>query len=187
MLRLIANSSVYQRAGRINAEERGNAEFYTHRTARRLPAEVLLDAVNRATGSGETFTGIPEGTRAIALPDPSVQSYFLDVFGRPARNSGCECARGSMPDLSQALHLANGTWLHEKITRENGRISKLLKAKKSGPEIVDDLYLSTLNRLPSAEERTIVDESIAAAPSPAEGYQDLLWTLINCTEFQFNH
>jgi hypothetical protein len=187
MLRLIANSSVYQRAGRINADDRGNAEFYTHRTPRRLPAEVLLDAVNRATGTGETFTGIPEGTRAIALPDPSVQSYFLDVFGRPARNSGCECARGSMPDLSQALHLANGTWLHEKIVRENGRVAKLLKAKKPQNEIVDELYLSTLNRLPTGEERAIVDDAIASAPTPAEGYQDLLWTLINCTEFQFNH
>ncbi|MGC3969926.1 MAG: DUF1549 and DUF1553 domain-containing protein [Pirellulales bacterium] len=130
LLRTICNSAVYQRASRVTPGERENSHFYTHRAPRRLPAEVLLDAVNRATGAGDVYEGVPEGTRAIALPDPSVRSYFLDLFGRPARNSGCECARGGMPDLSQALHLANGTYLHDKITNAKGRIEKATGAKR---------------------------------------------------------
>ncbi|MBL9094397.1 MAG: DUF1549 domain-containing protein [Planctomycetaceae bacterium] len=187
MLRTICNSAVYQRASRVAPGELENDQFYTHRAPRRLPAEVLLDAVNRATGSADVYEGVPEGTRAIALPDPSIKSYFLDLFGRPARNSGCECARGGMPDLSQALHLANGTYLHDKIARPKGRVDKLLAAKKSRREIVDELYLATLSRPPRDDERRTIDQLLAAAPNETEGYQDLLWTLINCTEFQFNH
>lgn len=187
LLRTICNSSVYQRASRITPGERENPQFYTHRAPRRLPAEALLDAVNRATGAADVYEGIPEGTRAIALPDPTVKSYFLDLFGRPARNSGCECARGGMPDLSQALHLANGTYLHDKIVRERGRVDRLASGKGTPDAIIDELYLATLSRLPRADERRTVKELLASAPRPKEGYQDLLWTLINCTEFQFNH
>ncbi len=187
MLRTICNSAVYQRASRVTPGERENPQFYTHRAPRRLPAEALLDAVNRATGAADVYEGIPEGTRAIALPDPSVKSYFLDLFGRPARNSGCECARGGMPDLSQALHLANGTYLHDKIVRERGRVDRLTSGKGTPDAIIDELYLATLSRLPRDDERQTVKELLATAPSPKEGYQDLLWTLINCTEFQFNH
>lgn len=188
ILRTICNSAVYQRASRVTPGERENPQFYTHRAPRRLPAEVLLDAVNRATGAADVYEGVPEGTRAIALPDPSVKSYFLDLFGRPARNSGCECARGGMPDLSQALHLANGTYLHDKITTAKGRVEKLTSRKEATHDaIVDELYMATLSRLPRDDERRTIAELMKEMPSAKEGYQDLLWTLINCTEFQFNH
>jgi len=187
LLRTICNSAVYQRASRVKAGPTENGDFYTHRMPKRMPAEALLDAVNRAVGATDSYEGVPDGTRAIALADPSIKSYFLDVFGRPARNSGCECARGGMPDLSQALHLANGAGLHEKITRDNGRLGKLLKAGKSRSAVIDELYLVTLTRLPTDDERSTIDELLTDAPSEAEGLQDLLWTLLNCTEFQFNH
>jgi hypothetical protein len=187
LLRTICNSNVYQRAGRVKNGPNDNADFYTHRLPKRLPAEVLLDSVNRAVAANDTYEGVPEGTRAIALPDPSIKSYFLDTFGRPVRNSGCECARGGLPDLSQALHLANGADLHAKITHEKGRLAKLLKNDKPRAAIIDELYLATLTRLPTDAERRTIDGLLADAPSETEGLQDLLWTLLNCTEFQFNH
>jgi hypothetical protein len=89
--------------------------LFTHRVPRRLSAEVLLDAINQVTSTTESFVGQPAGARAIALPDPTIESHFLSTFGRPQRNNPCECARGSNTELSQALHLANSSALHDKI------------------------------------------------------------------------
>ena len=187
LLRMICNSSVYQLAPELTPQRDVDGSLFTHRVPRRLPAEVLLDAVNQATGSVESFLGQPSGTRAIALPDPSIASLFLTTFGRPSRSSPCDCARGSAPDLSQVLHFANGTALHEKITAANGRLATALKAKRTDAELLEDLYLTALSRRPTKDEAAAVKEIIASASSRDEAWQDVLWTLVNCSEFMFGH
>ena len=192
LLRTICQSRVYQLASEISPDRDKDGMFYTHRVPRRLPAEVLLDAVNQAAGVTEKFPGVPAGTRAIALPDPSIPSYFLTAFGRPLRNNPCECARGGMPDLSQALHLVNSTAVHEKVVDSKGRLARLLMQNQnnstmSDARIIDELYLAALCRPPTAEEQAAVHELLATAPLRQEGFQDLLWTLLNCSEFVFNH
>src|SRR5207247_6331416 len=121
---------------------------YTRFTVRRLSAEQMADALDFATGTREKYPGLPLGTRAIQLPDAEVKSYFLDVFGRPPRQITCECERTTQPNIAQAMHLLNGTSLNKKIAAPNGRIDKLAKAKKAPAEMVDELYLATLSRLP---------------------------------------
>lgn len=187
LLRTICNSRIYQLAPELSPERDADGSLFTHRTPRRLPAEVLLDAVNQVTGTVETFVGQPTGTRAIALPDPTIASLFLNTFGRPSRNSPCDCARGTAPDLSQVLHFANGTALHEKITSSSGRLATGLKAKRSDQELLEELYLTALARRPTPEETEIVRETIAAGASREEAWQDVLWALVNCSEFMFGH
>jgi hypothetical protein len=217
LLRTICNSRVYQLASEFDVVRRGSPDpavprhsgdlrsaeglgqetkpqppdaegyFYTHCVARRIPAEVLLDAVNQATESREAFAGLPAGTRAISLPDPAVPSYFLTAFGRPLRNSPCECARTSQPDLTQALHLVNSPAIHQKVVAETGRVARLLKASRPDADLIEELYLSTLARLPTPAERQTITELLAEAPSKKEGFEDLLWTLLNSSEFVFNH
>lgn len=187
LLRRICNSRVYQLATELNPERDIDGQLFTHRVPRRLPAEVLLDAVNQVTGTSETFDGQPAGTRAIALPDPTVVSHFLTTFGRPFRNSSCECARGSAPDLSQVLHLANSTALHQKLVSPTGRLAVGLKAGRTDEEFVEELYLSALGRRPTEGERQAVRESLTDGTSREEAWQDVLWALINSAEFVFNH
>jgi hypothetical protein len=197
VLRTLCNSRTYQLASQFAPRHDAEGMFFTHRRPRRLPAEVLLDAINQAAGTEEKFddsrggrfgnTMVPRGTRAIALPDPTVNSYFLDVFGRPNRTSACECDRGSRADLSQVLHLINGDPIHEKAVAAKGRISRRLSAGASDTELVEELYLATFCRLPDKRERETVAGLIAAAPSRKEGFEDLLWALLNSTEFVFNH
>jgi hypothetical protein len=186
-LRTICNSRTYQLASEINPKRDVDGRLCTHRVPRRLTAEVLLDAVNQAAGTQETFDGLPPGTRAIALPDPTIPSYFLNTFGRPLRNNPCDCARGSTPDLAQALHLVNSTLLHGKVTGENSRLGKLIKANATDEDITAELYLATFGRRPTTEETAAVKELVATAPNRAEGFQDILWTLLNSSEFVFNH
>jgi hypothetical protein len=187
LLRTICRSSVYQLAVEISAERDREGDLFTHRVARRLPAEVLLDAVNQATGYLEPFEGTPAGTRAIALPDPTVVSSFLTTFGRPQRINPCECARESSPDLLQALHLLNNPALQTRIAHADGRIARLVKAARPDNEIATELYLATVSRRPNEHELAQVRELLREAPSPREGWEDILWALLNSPEFAFNH
>jgi len=187
LLRRICNSRVYQLAAELKPARDLDGQLFTHRVPRRLPAEVLLDAVNQVTGTSETFDGQPEGTRAIALPDPTVVSHFLTTFGRPFRNTSCECARGSAPDLSQVLHLANSSALHQKLVSPTGRLAVGIEAGRTDDELTDELYLSALGRHPTDGERQAVRESLVEGASREEAWQDVLWALINCAEFVFNH
>jgi hypothetical protein len=188
LLRTILNSRAYQLSSLTtpgNAADAANVH-YARFTVRRLTAEQLADALDFATGTREKYKGLPLGTRAIQLPDAGVQSFLLDVFGRPSRQIVCECERTAQPNIAQALHLLNGDFLNKKLTASTGRIETLLKAKKALPEVVEELYLVTLSRPPRADETTRALEWLRHAPTPREGAQDLLWALLNSREFLFN-
>ena len=187
LIRTICNSHVYQLASEAAPERDQEGMFYTHHPFRRMPAAVMLDAVNQATECSEQFEGIPVGTRAISLPDPAIKSYFLTAFGRSQRNSPCECATSNAPDLAQSLHLINGKTIDEKVASEKGRLARILKIKTPDANIIDELYLASLSRPPTSGERDRAAKLVATAPTQKEGFEDLLWTLLNCTEFVFNH
>ncbi|MBW3540590.1 MAG: DUF1549 and DUF1553 domain-containing protein [Planctomycetes bacterium] len=187
LVRTILNSRAYQLASRVTSETDRDGTFCTHRRYRRLPAPVLLDAVNFATGATESFEGLPRGTRALALPDPAVQSHFLTTFGRSVRSSPCECATSNESDLAQALHLLNGQAMGARISAKDGRLARLLASEESDAEIVDELFFATWSRPPIDTEREAAMAVIAEAPSRQEGFEDLLWTLLNSTAFVFNH
>ncbi|HZZ78554.1 MAG TPA: DUF1553 domain-containing protein [Gemmataceae bacterium] len=189
LLRTVMNSRAYQLSSiKIPANEADASNVhYTRFTVRRLTAEQLADALDYATGTQEKYAGLPLGTRAIQLPDSRVKSYLLDVFGRPPRQVTCECERVTQPNIAQALHLLNGDALGKKIATPTGRIDTLLKAKKSHEQIVEELYLVTLSRVPNADEIDRANRWIREAATPREGLQDLLWVLLNSREFTFNH
>ncbi len=189
LLRTIMNSRAYQLSSSVapgNTADVNNV-FFAHYTVKRLSAEQLADALDAVTGTREKYQGLPLGTRAIQLPDTSIRSFLLDVFGRPPRQITCECERTVQPNIAQALHLMNGDLLNKKIAAPAGRIETLFNNKTPLPAVIDEMYESTLSRPPSTEEVTQAQTWIAAATSPKEGVQDLLWVLLNSREFLFNH
>ena len=187
LLRTIANSATYQRATEITPTRDSDGIFFTHRTPRKMPAEVMLDAINQVTKGSDAFESFPTGTRAMWLPDPAVESYFLDVFGRPARVSNCECERPRRADLRQVLHLLNGDALQQKITRPEGRVAKLETSGATEEVLIEEIYLAALSRRPLAEELSAAKQIIASAPSRREGCEDLMWAVLNLAEFSVNH
>jgi hypothetical protein len=189
LLRTIFTSRAYQRSAAVgpgNAADAANV-YHTRYTRKRLTAEELADAIDFATGTREKYQGLPRGTRAIQLPDTTIRSYLLDVFGRPARQVACECERTAQPNIAQALHLLNGDFLNRKIDDPNGRIATLLKAKTPPEALVEELYLATLSRPPRADEAARAKGWLTAGASPRDGAADLLWVLLNSREFLFNH
>ena len=157
LVRLIATSRAYDRSSlpnEWNANDRQNfARFYP----RRLPAEVLLDALGTATGSVETFNGLPKSFRATQLPDEAFDSgdQFLEVFGRPKRESVCECERSSEANLSQSLHLLNSAEIQRKLDNKNSRAARWAADARPDAEKVDELYRICYSRLPNADEREV--------------------------------
>lgn len=187
IIRTMVTSGTYQLdsapAPGNEQDQQNFARFY----ARRLIAEVLLDAVDQACGTHTRFSRVAGTARAVDLPHEGFGSYFLDTFDRPQRVTGCECERGSGATLGQVLLLSNSDEVENKIAAGDGLIARRLAEKKSPPEIIDELYLGALSRLPSEGERVRAVSFVAEQKDPRPALEDVLWTLINSKEFVFNH
>jgi hypothetical protein len=184
--RTLLNSKAYQLTSRPLPGNADDAQNFSHAAAKALPAEVLLDAISQTTGSPEKFNGVPDGTRAIQLWDNRIPSYFFRIFGRPLRASVCECERSNEPSITQALHLMNSPEIAEKIRSKTGTARKLADGKLSPAEVVDELYLAVLCRLPTEKEKAAAF-AVFAESDRRSATEDVLWALLNTKEFLFNH
>jgi hypothetical protein len=187
LMRVILNSRTYQLTSATKPTNATDTRFYSHYAARRLPAEVLADALAQTTGVPDTFPGYPVGMRAIQLPDPTLKSYFLTIFGRSERVTACACERGGDVTMPQLLHLQNGEAVVQKIRSGDSRLSKWLSEKKTDAQIVEEFFLTTLSRLPTSNEKTAVTKALGDGSPRDEVFRDLFWALVNAKEFTFNH
>ncbi len=187
LMRVILNSRTYQLASATKPTNDKDARFSSHYYARRLPAEVLLDALSQGTGVPDSFPGYPAGVRALQVPDPTLKSYFLTLFGRSERVTACACERNGDVTMPQLLHLLNGDSVVQKIRSGDGRLALLLKAGKKDTEVAEELFLATLSRRPSAAESAAVAKALGDGGSRDEVFRDLFWALLNSKEFAFNH
>jgi len=187
LIRTIMRSRTYQLSAEPLPENIHDQQNFARAYPRRLVAEVMLDAINQVTGTVENFNGLPKGARAIQLPDESVGSYFLDTFGRPTRETPCECERPREANLAQTLLLLNSTDVQGKVGNGTGRLAVLLKEKKSDAQLVEELYLLALARRPSAAEMAKVQGYLDEQKDRKAAFEDLLWALLNTKEFLFNH
>lgn len=153
VMKLICKSRTYQlsvAANKWNADDKIN---YSHAMARRLPAEVLLDAVYAVTGSPSNFPGLPRGIRAAELPDNGIElpSGFLSTFGRPARESACECERQSGLQLGPVMALVSGPTVADAIGDPQNEIAKLVAREPDDAKVINEIFLRVLNR-PATEK-----------------------------------
>jgi len=190
LVRMIATSRAYDRSSLPLEQNRFDRRYFARYYSRRLPAEVLLDAINRITECPDRFDGLPPSLKAVQLPDDGVSSDFLDAFGRPKRESVCECERTSEPDLTQGLFLLGSPQLQRKLEAPHGRAARWVHDPRSDPEKIDELYQLAYSRFPSQEERRHCLAHLARRRREGKlqnGYEDLLWATINTKEFLFNH
>ena len=195
--RLILNSQVYQLSSIPRTGDPQAAANFAYYPLRRLDAETLIDAVCQITGTTEEysspipepFTFLPEGQRATALPDGSISSAFLEMFGRPPRDTGLESERNNNPTAEQRLHLLNSSHIQLKI-QQSAKLRTLVQARPGGKprDPIDRIYLATLSRYPTAEEL----KTVAAYYQSVQGNKwpaivDLAWALINSAEFLYRH
>ena len=192
LVRTIMTSATYQLSSRPTATNAADLKYHSHYIPRRLPAEVILDAISQVTGVREDFPGHP-GRRALQLPDAAVDSYFLTAFGRPPRVTPADSERQQEPSITQALHVINGDTINRKLAAPRGLIQTLVDGGSDNRTAVERIYLAALSRYPSDEEvRTLskaMDETLARGPASARRpvLEDLAWAVLTGREFLFNH
>jgi hypothetical protein len=186
LTKVILVSQVYQRDTTRNDSNQIDEQNYSAASWKRLPAEVLLDAICAATGVPEEFNGWPKGYRAIEVWDNRMPSYFFKAFGRPQRVSVCACERGTEPSVSQALHLMNAPETYMKLRHRDGAAAAMAASELSSTEIVRQIYLRTLSRYPSEAETSFLEQAFVDVER-REAVEDVFWALMNTKEFLFNH
>jgi hypothetical protein len=193
VIRTIMNSRTYQLSAQTNDTNKDDAKYFSHAVTKLLTAEQLLDALCAVTEVPEKFAGMPPGTRAVQLPDGEVNHPFLKTFGQPARELACECERESDSNLAQALQLINGPTVNEKLRAPTNRIGRLMGQKASDSDLLNELYLAALSRLPAegevkaALEHVNRPEALNKPDGKRKAWEDVLWALINSKEFLFRH
>ncbi|TWT70069.1 DUF1549 domain-containing protein [Crateriforma conspicua] len=187
LVRDICNSDAYQRSCQINESNQHDNRNYAHAVIRRIPAENMLDCLSQVTDSPDKFRGLPLGARAVQIADGTTSNYFLTTFGRSPRATVCECEASTDPSLSQALHLLNGNSVQGKIA--SGKLIRTwLKEEKLSPEqILDRLYVRSLSRVPTKEERDDLLAMVNEQSNAEAVLQDVAWAILNSREFAFNH
>jgi hypothetical protein len=184
LIRTICVSRTYQVSFRKNQWNKDDKVNFASAQPRRLSAEQMVDAVALVTGHKAQFAGLPKGMRAAEAPDAKiVGDDFLTLFGRPKRQSACECERSSNLTLSHAMNLINGSTIGEAVNAPDNFVAKLVASESDDKKVVEELYFTILNRPPSDKELTMADLS---GGGRLEAAQDLAWALLNSPAFLFN-
>ena len=198
LIRTIMNSAVYQLSAEANATNQNDNKYYSKYIVKRLPAEVLLDAMSQVTGVPSQFGGYPAGTRALQLPDTQVRSEFLTSFGRPPRLLCDAAERSSAPSVAQALHVINGGTLNKKLMAPDAFPALAIKLGLSDSRILDHLFLSAYSRYPADAEKQPMLAALRQASTTAgsvdvqrearrQALEDMMWAMLTGKEFLFNY
>ena len=187
LVRDICNSRTYQRTVQSNDSNKEDTRNFAKASIRRVRAEVLLDIISQVTDTQNKFRGLPNGASAVEIVDGRTSTFFLTTFGRATRDTVCSCEVALEPNLSQALHLLNGSTVNAKCT-QGGVVTKALAAKKTPSQVIDDLYMRCLARKPSVTEKAKLMAFVGEeGRSDADVLNDLFWAILNSKEFIFNH
>jgi len=194
LYREILTSKVYQLSSIARSDKPEAAANFAYYPIRRLDAEVLIDTLCMLTGTTEEyssaipepFTFIPEDQRSITLPDGSITSSFLELFGKPGRDNGFESERNTKVSADQRLHMLNSTHILRKLDT-GPKFQAIIRGTQDPKALVNWLYLMILSRYPTPEELKVVDSYSQGSHKGREGAVDLAWALINSEEFLFRH
>lgn len=210
--REILNSDTYQRSWKTNPTNLLDTRNFSHEVVRQLPAEVMLDAIDQAIGPDSKLASFatdintraigPLGTAQYVRPGKAARgggadNYFLTLFGKPTRETNCDCERSTDPTLLQTLFVRNDPQLLNRIEGtgrpDSSWISQLRREWRTDRGAIDvdklitEAFLRTVSRPPTEQERTQAKSDIAAARTPVDGLRDLLWAMVNTREFKVNH
>jgi hypothetical protein len=186
-------SRTYQLDYKPNETNKFDKNNFSHAYIRPLMAEQVVDVLNSALGVDETFTGQDAplaGLKVVEVGSSRLNgnvAYALRIFGRPPRTTACDCERAAEPALPQTLFRMTDASIMAKFTDRNGRVVKLGQSKLSNDKLAEELFLSTLSRLPTADEKDAAIKHLAEARNRPEAVTDLIWALVNTREFILNH
>ncbi len=192
--RIIVSSHAYQRSWKSNDTNKHDEKNHSRAVLRRLPAEVVVDAIALATASDDErkkLSADPAGLRATGRSSGFAgvrgDGYASNLFGKPVRATNCDCERSNEPAVLQTVYLRNDPEVLTMLDRPSGWLKQVAKTKtKDADELVKQAYLRVLNRLPDERETGIAKKYLTDAKDTPSGLRDLLWALLNTKEFIVN-
>jgi len=193
-VRDICSSRVYQLSVKPTPSNAGDTRQFSHAHLRRLRADVILDSIVAVTGVPRPLPDWPAGTKAVEYyprssgdtQGPHPGDPFFATFGRSTRGTICACETKSNPSLSQAMHLVVGDTVRDRLAA-GGLLKQLVETKPRPEAVIRTLFISTLSRKPTREELAGFVEMAAGSPKDESVYEDIFWSLLNSSEFLFNH
>ncbi|MSR66689.1 MAG: DUF1553 domain-containing protein, partial [Pedosphaera sp.] len=216
--REIVNSDTYQRSWKPTASNKLDEKNFSKYVIRRLPAEIVMDAISQATASTEALPKFSANVMERAI-GPNVTAYgrgngqrgstdyALALFGKPIRETNCDCERTADPTLLQTIYTRNDpeflarietarrnvpSWIEE-LNKAAAAASKVrptvpdVKPELNIEKLITEVFLRTVSRVPTANELKQGKADIAAAKDTITGVRDLLWAMLNTREFMVNH
>lgn len=188
--RLILNSTTWQLSSEPNDVNRADNRYFSRAYIRLPAAETVIDMWLAATGAPVDFGAtVPVGKRAVEISPNhlGVQRWdnLFDLFGRSARTQTCDCTPRQNPSIRQSLALMCDTNRLDEASF--GARTVMFQAALRGDNLLDEMFLRTLSRFPTDEERAAVLESISTANDKHQVLEDLFWALLNTQEFITNH
>ncbi|MBP86419.1 MAG: hypothetical protein CMJ64_06850 [Planctomycetaceae bacterium] len=192
--RQIATSDAYQRSWKPNETNRNDRRNYSRAVPRRIPAEVVYDAMKQVTAATDQQTEVRTNLRRRASGHLSMRmagTHAMKVFGKPDRSINCDCERVNEPTLLQAIFTQNDPLVRMRIA-DSGWIIEIEEAEAARKQLdeqtlVNQVWLRTVGRYPGDEERLRAIKHLASAKSAVEGIADLVWAMMNTKEFLLNH
>jgi len=194
LVRDICNARVYQLSSQPNASNKLDTRQFSRAYLRRLRADVMMDSFVAVTGMQRDFVGWKKGSKAIDFY-PRVGGdtmragcgdVFMETFGRSPRKSVSSTDTKLEPTLSQTLHLMVGDTLEPRLGA-NGRVKEIVQGTETPEAALEQLFILALSRKPTESESTGLRALISEAVKDEAVYRDIFWSLLNSTEFSFNH
>lgn len=190
----IATSAAYQRSWKPNETNRDDRRNFSRAIPRRIPAEVVYDALKQITAAPDEQDEVRVNLRRRASGHLSMRmagTHAMTVFGKPDRSINCDCERVNEPTLLQSIFTQNDPLLRMRLA-DSGWLIEIEDAEAAGERpdtrhLIEQVWLRTVGRQPSSADRDRAVRHIAEAPSVAEGIRDLLWAMVNTKEFLLNH
>ena len=182
LIRRICGSRAYQFAiaPRVEHDLLAHSLHY-RRLPQRIPPRMLLRMLEQITEVSAAECGVKAG----AFGNPF--NPFPFPGGRP-KVGKCDLAK-NQSYLSSALHLVNGNGLSKMLQHRKGRAARLAASDLSDEQVTEELYLVTLCRSPTPEETKVVCQHLGKVQQERKvrryAVEDVLWALINSTEFLF--
>ena len=193
LIRDICNSRTYQLSASTNQTNKMDFRLFSHADLRRMRADVLFDCLTQALDYRHAFRR-SSAKRAVEMFEggrhDSFNNYFFTTFGQAKRETVCVCEDVTDANLSQALHLINGKTIDHALQRNPTLIPYLMEQFDSPEPIIESLYIRALSRKPSDMELAGILETfegVADVGKRHKKYNNVLWALLNSSEFMFNH
>jgi hypothetical protein len=175
LIRAICNSQAYQRTSKPTAENENDVALFSHMAIKPLSAEQLYDSLTMVLTGGVTDQAERKARQPRRGPGDS-RTAFIAFFRTEEGADPTEYQAG----VPQVLRLMNS----QQTNRNAALVDKAVKAGQP-EQIIEKVFLGTLSRRPtSAESQRFTDYVKKHESKP---YNDLLWVLLNSSEFALNH